>query len=61
MTFLRRTGENSCSKQREGRTEENKHGNQRGTEVEKIKKEERLDVSRHENLRDTQSSTPGLM
>jgi len=37
LTFLRRTGGNGCSKQREGRTEENKHGNQRGTEVEKIK------------------------
>jgi len=61
MRFLGRTGGNRCSKQREGRTGENEHGNQRGTEVEKIKKEERLDVSRHENLRDTQSSTPGLM
>jgi len=61
MRFLGRTGENGCSKQRERRTGENKHGNQRGTEIEKIKKKKRLDVSHHKNPQDTQSSTPGLM
>jgi len=54
MRFLGRTGGNRYSKQREKRTGKNKHGNQRGTEVEKIKKEERLDVSHYKNPQDTQ-------
>jgi len=32
MRFLERTGENGFRKQREERTGENKHGNQRGAE-----------------------------
>jgi len=42
MRFLGRTGENRCSKQREERTRKNEHGNQRGTEVEKMKKREEV-------------------